>query len=124
MHSLIHGFIQGRNLCAKDKSGTSDPVWPPSPLKMSLVLTCQFLVLNYNDQKFSTQTASKTVNPIWNATFDLIISQSAESELLEAVCWDKDRFRKEYLGEFGLSIAEVFSEGVLSIDDPNNQVRC
>jgi hypothetical protein len=88
----------------------------------NLVLTCQFLVLTYNDQKFSTQTIYKTVNPIWNSTFDLTISHGAESELLEAVYWDKDRFRKEYLGEFGLSIAELFSEGVLSIDDPSNQV--
>ena len=96
---------------------TSLPLGP-----LHSVLTCQFLVFTYNDQKFSTETAYKTINPIWNATFDLTISHGAEAELLEAVCWDKDRFRKEYLGEFGLSIAELFSEGVFSIDHPNNEV--
>ena len=95
---------------------TSIPLASPN-----LVLTCQFLVLSYNDQKFSTETAHKTINPIWNATFDLTISQG-ESELLEGVCWDRDRFRKEYLGEFGLTITELFSEGVLNIDDPSNEV--
>lgn len=55
--------------------------------------------------------------------FDVTITQGSESELIEAVCWDRDRFRKEYLGEFGSSIAELFSDGVLSLDDPNNQVR-
>ena len=79
-------------------------------------------MLTYHDQKFSTETAHKTLNPIWNASFDLTISQGVESELLEAVCWDRDRFRKEYLGEFGISIAELFSEGVFSIDDPSNEV--
>lgn len=92
------------------------------PLLLYLVLTCQFLAFTYNDQKFSTETAHKTINPIWNATFDLTISQGAEAELLEAVCWDRDRFRKEYLGEFGLSIAELFSEGIYSIDHPDNEV--
>jgi phosphatidylserine decarboxylase len=42
--------------------------------------------------------------------------------MLEVVCWDQDRFRKEYLGEMGVSITELFSEGALSLDDPINQV--
>jgi len=87
-----------------------------------LVLTYQFLVLRYNDQRFSTQTASKTLNPVWNETFQVTIAHGAESELLEVVCWDKDRFGKDYLGEFCLNIGELFTEGALSIDDPSNQV--
>jgi len=50
------------------------------------------------------------------------IAHGAESELLEVVCWDKDRFGKDYLGEFCLNIGELFTEGALSIDDPSNQV--
>lgn len=42
--------------------------------------------------------------------------------MLEVVCWDQDRFRKEYLGEMGVSITELFSGGALSLDDPINQV--
>lgn len=42
--------------------------------------------------------------------------------MLEVVCWNQDRFRKEYLGEVGVSITELFSGGALSLDDPINQV--
>jgi phosphatidylserine decarboxylase len=81
------------------------------------------LVLTYNDQKFSTQTIPKTVNPNWNALFDITITEGAESALLEAICWDRDRFRKEYLGEFSLPIFELFTDGAMSLDDPANEVN-
>ena len=64
------------------------------------------------------------MNPVWNAVFDVTITQGAPSELVDAVCWDRDRFRKDYLGEFGLSIAEIFPDGAMSLDDPVNQVSC
>ena len=79
-------------------------------------------MLTYHDQRFSTQTAHKTLNPIWNAVFDITITRGAHSEFVEAVCWDRDRFRKDYLGEFGLSIAEIFPDGAMRLDDPGNQV--
>jgi hypothetical protein len=42
--------------------------------------------------------------------------------VIEAVCWDRDRFRKEYLGEFCLSVPELFPEGAMRLDDPANEV--
>ena len=45
--------LRGRNLAAKDKSGTSDP----------------FLVLTLGDAKEATSVISKTLNPEWNQTF-------------------------------------------------------
>jgi phosphatidylserine decarboxylase len=80
-------------------------------------------VLTFNDQRYSTQAISKTVNPTWNAVFDVTITQGERSEVIEAVCWDRDRFSKKYLGEFGLSIAEIFPDGVVSLYDPSNQVE-
>jgi phosphatidylserine decarboxylase len=59
---------------------------------------------------------------VWNAVFDVTITQGAESTLLEGVCWDKDRFSKDYIGEFSSNIADLFSEGVHVLEDPNNQV--
>ncbi|CAD0109273.1 unnamed protein product [Aureobasidium uvarum] len=47
----------------------------------------------------ATSVVDKTLNPKWNQTFDLPIS-GVSSLLLEAVCWDKDRFSKDYMGEF------------------------
>ena len=79
-------------------------------------------MLSYNDQKFSTQTASKTVNPNWNVSFDVGITQGCASEVVEAVCWDRDRFRKEYLGEFCLNIYDLFPDGPLDLNDPENEV--
>ena len=37
-----------------------------------------------------------------------------ESLLLEAVCWDKDRFGKDYLGEFDVALEDIFV---------NNEIR-
>lgn len=86
--------LKGRNLAAKDKSGTSDP----------------FLVLTLGDAKEATSVVSKTLNPEWNQTFELPII-SADSALLEGVCWDKDRFRNDYMGEFDVVLEDVFASG-------------
>ena len=31
--------------------------------------------------------------------------------LLECICWDHDRFGKDYLGEFDIALEDIFSEG-------------
>lgn len=86
--------MRGRNLAPKDKSGTSDP----------------YLVLSMGDTKEATSAVSKTLNPEWNQTFEFPVT-SAESALLDAVCWDKDRFRKDYMGEFDVVLDELFTAG-------------
>ncbi|THY93400.1 hypothetical protein D6C95_05885 [Aureobasidium pullulans] len=75
--------LEGRNLAPKDKNGTSDP----------------YLVITLGDAREATSVIDKTLNPKWNQTFDLPIS-GISSLLLEGVCWDKDRFSKDYMGEF------------------------
>ena len=87
----------------------------------ALVLTCvdfrltlrQYLVVSLGDAKQSTPTISKTLNPEWNVSFDLPVV-GVESLLLEAVCWDKDRFGKDYLGEFDVAVEEIFPDGQVS----------
>lgn len=86
--------LKGRDLAAKDKSGTSDP----------------FLVLTLGDAKEATSVINKTLNPEWNQTFELPIT-TADSALLEAVCWDKDRFKNDYMGEFDVVLEDLFSGG-------------
>lgn len=86
--------VKGRHLAPKDKSGTSDP----------------FLVLTLGDAKQATSAVSRTLHPDWNQTFDFPIA-NAESALLEAVCWDKDRFKKDYMGEFDVVLEDLFSSG-------------
>ncbi|CAK4032229.1 Phosphatidylserine decarboxylase proenzyme 3 [Lecanosticta acicola] len=86
--------VRGRGLAAKDKSGFSDP----------------FLVLTLSDAKEATSVVNKTLNPEWNQTFEFPIT-SPDSALLEATCWDKDRFKKDYMGEFDVVLEEVFANG-------------
>lgn len=82
--------IKGRNLAAKDKSGTSDP----------------YLVVNLGTAKQSTPSISKTLNPEWKVCFDMPLTGVP---LLECVCWDKDRFGKDYMGEFDIAVEDIFA---------------
>ncbi|TIA37224.1 hypothetical protein D6C83_06562, partial [Aureobasidium pullulans] len=86
--------LEGRNLAPKDKNGTSDP----------------YLVITLGDAREATSVIDKTLNPKWNQTFDLPIS-GISSLLLEGVCWDKDRFSKDYMGEFDVALEDIFTNG-------------
>ncbi|KAF2858396.1 hypothetical protein K470DRAFT_272440 [Piedraia hortae CBS 480.64] len=84
--------IKGRNLAAKDRSGTSDP----------------FLVLTLGDAKQATSVAKKTLYPEWNDTLEFSLSDEVKSSL-KIVCWDKDRFGKDYMGEVTVWIPDIFT---------------
>ncbi|KAJ5135051.1 uncharacterized protein N7515_004329 [Penicillium bovifimosum] len=84
--------IRGRNLAAKDRGGTSDP----------------YLVVTLGDARQSTPTIFKTLNPEWNVSFDMPV---LDVPLLEAICWDHDRFGKDYLGEFDIALEDIFADG-------------
>lgn len=34
--------------------------------------------------------------------------------LLECICWDHDRFGKDYLGEFDIALEDIFIDGQLN----------
>lgn len=86
--------LKGRNLAAKDKRGTSDP----------------YLVIALGDRKEATSVVSRTLNPEWNQVFEFPVTDT-ESALLEATCWDKDRFKKDYMGEFDVLLEDLFANG-------------
>ena len=67
-------------------------------------------MVTLGDARQSTPTISKTLNPEWHVSFDIPITGS-NSFLLEAVCWDKDRFGKDYLGEFDVALEDIFADG-------------
>ena len=67
-------------------------------------------MINLGDSKQSTPTVSKNLNPEWNVTFDLPID-GIQAVLLEAVCWDRDRFGKDFLGEFDVVVEDIFANG-------------
>lgn len=70
-------------------------------------------MVTLGDAKQSTPTIPKTLNPEWNVSFDLPIV-GIQSLLLEAVCWDKDRMGKDYLGEFDVAVEDIFENGQIS----------
>jgi phosphatidylserine decarboxylase len=65
-------------------------------------------VLTLGDAKEATSTINKTLNPVWDQSFDMPIL-GEHSLLLDACCWDKDRFGKDYMGEFDVSLEEIFA---------------
>lgn len=104
---------QARNLAAKDRSGTSDPVSSPSLATLGraghvLTPSLQYLVLTSGDTRVVTHTVPKTLNPEWNVIEEIPVS-SYDNLLLSFTCWDKDRFGKDYLGEFDLALEDIFS---------------
>lgn len=87
-----------------------------SPDRCSILLEIdhdQFLVVTLGDAKESTPIISKNLNPEWNVSFDLPVI-GIQSLLLEAVCWDKDRMGKDYLGEFDVALEDIFDDGQVS----------
>jgi phosphatidylserine decarboxylase len=61
------------------------------------------------------------LNPEWNQTFEMHVS-GVKDILLEGVCWDKDRFGKDYLGEFECSIEEIFANGQTTQEASDRQL--
>ncbi|KAL7944667.1 putative phosphatidylserine decarboxylase [Trichoderma barbatum] len=88
-------IMRARNLAAKDRSGTSDP----------------YLVVTLGDGRIVTHSVPKTLNPEWNVIEELPIT-SVQSLVVGVICWDKDRFGKDYLGEFDLALEEIFQTEV------------
>ncbi|CAI4215074.1 unnamed protein product [Parascedosporium putredinis] len=95
--TLQVSILKGRNLAPKDRSGTSDP----------------YLVLILGDAKVITHSIPKTLNPEWNVVENVPVN-SVQSLLLDVICWDKDRFGKDYMGEFDLALEDIFSNGDLA----------
>lgn len=66
------------------------------------------MVVTLGDARQSTPTIPKTLNPEWNVTFEMPV---VGVPLLECICWDHDRFGKDYLGEFDIALEDIFQNG-------------
>ncbi|KAH7326307.1 phosphatidylserine decarboxylase-domain-containing protein [Stachybotrys elegans] len=89
--SLKVSILRARNLAPKDRGGTSDP----------------YLVLSLGDCRVTTHAVPKNLNPEWNVVEYLPVN-SVQCLILDVICWDKDRFGKDYMGEFDLALEEIF----------------
>src|SRR6478735_2112207 len=75
-----------------------------------LTVNLQYLVLSSGDSRIVTNDVPKTLNPEWNVTEEIPLT-SVQNLVLDVICWDKDRFGKDYMGEFDLALEEIFSNG-------------
>jgi hypothetical protein len=65
-----------------------------------------------------TEVRSKTLNPVWNASFDLMIFDK-EAQQIELVCYDEDVVSDEFLGRVLLhldSLPDNKSSDVMDLD--------
>lgn len=75
----------------------------------------QYCVLTVGDTKNATQPVQKTLNPEWGVTVQFPVS-GVNCLLFDCVCWDKDRFGKDYLGEFDLALEDIFTGDATEIE--------
>ncbi|KAK6200882.1 phosphatidylserine decarboxylase [Pestalotiopsis sp. IQ-011] len=90
------------------KAETSSPEAKGGAGLVLKVIVLRYLQLNCGENRFVSHCVPKTLNPEWNVIATFPIS-GIENLLLEATCWDKDRFGKDYLGEFDLALEEIFN---------------
>lgn len=67
----------------------------------------QYIVATLGDSRINTHSVPKNLNPEWNVTETFPIN-SVQCLLLDIICWDKDRFGKDYLGEFDVALEDIF----------------
>jgi phosphatidylserine decarboxylase len=71
------------------------------------------MVILLGRSRQSTPSISKTLNPEWKICFDMPLT---DVPLLECVCWDKDRFKKDYMGEFDIPVEDIFENGQINTE--------
>ncbi|KAL6443273.1 hypothetical protein ACFW04_002877 [Cataglyphis niger] len=95
--TLILRIIQGKDLPAKDLSGTSDPY-------------VRVTLLPDKKHRLETKIKRRTLNPRWNETFyfEGFPIQKLQSRVLHLHVFDYDRFsRDDSIGEMFLPLCQV-----------------
>ncbi|GKT50933.1 phosphatidylserine decarboxylase proenzyme 2 [Colletotrichum spaethianum] len=93
-------------------SSTTSKMGDLSPKENGLalkVVIMKYIVLTLGDSKVTTHEVPKSLNPEWNVIEELPVN-TTQCLLLDVICWDKDRFGKDYLGEFDLALEEIFAD--------------
>jgi len=44
--------------------------------------------------------------------------------LLECICWDHDRFGKDYMGEFDIALEDIFQDGQITQEVGMESIVC
>ncbi|KAF9115541.1 hypothetical protein BGX27_007428 [Mortierella sp. AM989] len=100
---------RARNLASRDRNGFSDP----------------YVKLSIGGYKFTTNVIRKSLNPIWDASFDVELEAQSLPDQVTLMFWDKDRWgRDDYLGTVHIPFdaSSLWSDGIPKhFDDPQNK---
>ncbi|CAN6634700.1 phosphatidylserine decarboxylase proenzyme 2 [Trichomonascus vanleenenianus] len=87
-------------------------------------VNCPYVVVRCNHYRFSTHAANKTQEPEWNTEFVVPLARFNSEHGVSIKVWDKDRIRKNYIGEVLIELDEIFPAfKALPKDDPANKPR-
>ncbi|KAF8939384.1 hypothetical protein BGZ58_009912 [Dissophora ornata] len=104
----IH-ISRARDLAIKDLNGFSDP----------------YVKITIGGHTFTTQAIQKTLNPVWNATFDFDLEAQSVPEQVNLMFWDKDWIGKDdFMGVVNIPFDEssIWSDATPKhFNDPENQ---
>ncbi|KAK3816721.1 MAG: phosphatidylserine decarboxylase-domain-containing protein [Linnemannia gamsii] len=97
------------NLAVKDMNGFSDP----------------YVKVSIGGHKFTTKVVPKSLNPVWNATFEFDLEAFSVPDQVSLVFWDKDFIGKDdFMGIVNIPFDEssIWSDSTPKhFDDPHNQ---
>lgn len=93
------------------KNGLSDP----------------YVKIKIGGHRFTTQVVYKTLDPVWDASFEFNIEPQSLPEKVELMFWDKDRFTKDdFMGAVDIPFQEsdLWANATpMHFDDAENKVK-
>ncbi|KAF8985000.1 hypothetical protein BGZ46_006290 [Entomortierella lignicola] len=99
------------NMAIKDLNGFSDP----------------YVRISIGGQSFTTNIIPKTLNPVWNATFEFSVEPQSMPDQVNLMFWDKDWFsRDDFMGAVNIPFEESSlwdNSTPMHYDDPENKPK-
>jgi phosphatidylserine decarboxylase len=83
----------------------------------------QYAVVHANKFRYSTQAIPKSNDPVWNGNFLIPLKGWFHNSSIVVILWNKERFRKEYIGEVAINVYDLFKEGQFFHQELYNLVR-
>ncbi|TPX32438.1 phosphatidylserine decarboxylase [Synchytrium microbalum] len=104
--TLKVSVIEGRDLAAKDRTGTSDP----------------FVSIRLVDQTYKTPTVHKSLNPVWGSDYTFTLTEAHRNASLVFTVFDKDLTGKDFLGMVQVPLSDLVLPNVVLYDSPDTGV--